>query len=449
MVGCSVEDSEGGAPAQTRGFSFDLDPEHGLLGTQPEACGECHQEHYQQWSGSMHAYAAVDPVYKAMVRKSLVDTNGRIGQFCFQCHTPLSSKLGLTEIVNEGADIQLLNELNDKRLESSVSCVACHAVSAVNATENAQLSYDSEKLYGAKVTPEALEAHPLDVSGFFADPYQNSFLCGSCHNVLNPRGARLEATFSEWYASDYNQPNDLENHQSCAHCHMPTMQGKITKDGVVTEIHAHRFVGVDQALIPFPDKEKQAELVQNLLQNAAELSVRLASGEDGDFLVVTVTNTNTGHALPSGSTADRQMWVHLEIRDDEGRLLYESGMTDEDGNLSDGVVGHSRDPHRDPELLLFGQFVFGESGEHVVFPWEVYSTADNLIGPGQLAWRDYPLTDSVAETTEIHVSATLKYRTFPPFVLQALADEGFLDLNELDALPIVEMAKVSATYRRD
>ena len=137
--------------------------------------------------------------------------------------------------------------------------------------------------------------------------------------------------------------------------------GESHKGQVVTEIHAHRFVGVDQALIPFR-QEKQAELVQTLLQNAAELSVRLANGEDGDFLVVTVTNTNTGHALPSGSTADRQMWVHLEIRDDEGRLIYESGMTDEDGNLSDGVVGHSRDPHRDPELLLFGQFVFGQSG---------------------------------------------------------------------------------------
>ena len=72
-----------------------------------------------------------------------------------------------------------------------------------------------------------------------------------------------------------------------------------------------------------------------------------------------------------------------------------------------------------------------------------------MIGPGQLAWRDYPLPDSVTETTEIHVSVTLKYRTFPPFVLQALADEGFLELSELDALPIVEMAKVSETYRRE
>ena len=41
--------------------------------------------------------------------------------------------------------------------------------------------------------------------------------------------------------------------------------------------------------------------------------------------------------------------------------------TDANGNLSDGVVGYSRDPYRDPELSTFGQFVFGESGEHVVF----------------------------------------------------------------------------------
>lgn len=417
----------------------------GLLGTEPEFCGQCHEEHFAQWSGSMHAYASKDPVFIAMVNKGIDDTGGQIDQFCFQCHTPTASKLGLTPVVQNEDGAYLDADLTLAPLNTGVPCVGCHMVERVNATENAQLAYSTTTLYGATVNDAATEAHPIEVSSLFADPYQSSFVCGSCHNVLNPRGARLEATFSEWYASDYNQPNDPENHQSCVTCHMPLMRGKLVKDGEEEMIHSHRFIGVDQALIDFPDREKQDELVKELLQNAAELDIRLNREGEEAYLVASVTNTNTGHFLPSGSTADRQMWVHLQVRNEEGLLLYESGSLDSDGNLADGVAGHSIDPYSDPDLLLFGQFVFGESGEHVIFPWEVYSTADNLIAPGQRAWRDYPLPAS-ALNEDLTVTATLKYRTFPPFVLQALADEGYLDLGALDPVPIVMMETVTKTF---
>lgn len=420
----------------------------GLLGTTPEFCGQCHQEHFEQWSGSMHAYASKDPVFIAMVNKAIDDTNGRIDQFCFQCHTPTASKLGLTEISLREDGAQLEADLSVEPFNTGVPCVGCHMVEEVQATENALLTYSFTTLFGAEVSDAAVEAHPIETSALFADPFQSSFVCGSCHNVLNPKGARLEATFSEWYASDYNRPDDPENHQSCVTCHMPLMRGKITQDAEPSQIHAHTFVGVDQALIDFPGKTLQAQLVEDLLQNAAELDVRLNENEEGLFVVVSVTNSNTGHFLPSGSTADRQMWVHLEVRNEEGVLAYESGMLDEDGNLFDGVAGHSRDPYRDPELLLFGQFIFGQGGEHVLFPWEVYTTADNLIAPGQRAWRDYPLPESLTNSQGFTVVATLKYRTFPPFVLQALADEGYLDLTQLDPVPIVTMETVSRFFER-
>lgn len=453
LFGCGTEQAneqfvqDAGAP-QLDAALLEVSEQFGLLGTEPEFCGQCHEDHFTQWSGSMHAYASQDPVFVAMVNKGIADTDGQIDQFCFQCHTPTASKLNLTPIVTVDGVARLDADLSTPPLSTGVPCVGCHMVERVLATENAQLTYSRDTLYGATVNEAAQEAHPIEVSPLFADPYQSSFVCGSCHNVLNPRGARLEATFSEWYASDYNQPNDLENHQSCVTCHMPLIRGKRVKDGPDGEIHSHRFVGVDQALIDFPQRQVQAELVRTLLQNAAELDIRLNDETDGVYIVVSVTNTNTGHSLPSGSTADRQMWVHLQVRDEEGRLVYESGMLDGDGNLADGVAGHSAEPYIDPELLLFGQFVFGQSGEHVLFPWEVLSTADNLIAPGQRAWRDYPMPDTVARGTTLSVTATLKYRTFPPFVLRALSDEGFLDLTQLDPVPIIEMETVTETFER-
>ena len=70
-------------------------------------------------------------------------------------------------------------------LNSGVPCVGCHMVERVNATENAQLAYSTTTLYGATVNEAATEAHLIEVSALFADPYQSSFVCGSCHNVLN------------------------------------------------------------------------------------------------------------------------------------------------------------------------------------------------------------------------------------------------------------------------
>ena len=32
----------------------------------PNTCLECHETHHTEWSGSMHAYSATDPVFRAM-----------------------------------------------------------------------------------------------------------------------------------------------------------------------------------------------------------------------------------------------------------------------------------------------------------------------------------------------------------------------------------------------
>src|ERR1022692_3670607 len=57
----------------------------------PLTCKTCHPTQYQDWSGSMHAFATDDPVFQAM--------NGRaqVGTFCLNCHAPLAVRGGLTD----------------------------------------------------------------------------------------------------------------------------------------------------------------------------------------------------------------------------------------------------------------------------------------------------------------------------------------------------------------
>ena len=217
-------------------------------------------------------------------------------------------------------------------------------------------------------------------------------MCGSCHDFVNPNGVRLDSTFSSWYANGYNTPRNPETHVHLSrlpYADIPRLRGR-------WQPHHHRpfplFCGCLSSLAPWVSgRPEMARLAEELLSNCAELDVRYNGiDENGEaVLVVSVENINNGHNLPAGSTADTQVWVHLQVFDDDGDLILESGMTDENGDLMDGIVGHSLNPDGDPELMLFGQLIFGTEGQHVTFPWQAHSFTDNLIGPGQRKWRDF------------------------------------------------------------
>ena len=415
----------------------------------PEYCGSCHPNHYEQWRGSMHAYASKDPIFIAMNKKGISETEGRLGQFCVQCHAPVASLKDRLPVSETADGFIMPIDLSDPLIGHGIQCVTCHSIESIQGTQNAQFTLSETTYYGRTGSEAANAAHPMKASALFNDPNQQSLLCGTCHDVLNPNGARLEATFSEWYGNAYNAPNDPAQHRTCQDCHMPTYRGKMTPDGPEQELHAHTFVGVDQALIPgFPNKEIQAQLVRQLLQDCAILDVRFNGvNENGAaVLVASVENINNGHNLPSGSTADRQVWVHIQVRDEEGQLMFESGMLDANDDLMDGVDGHSLRPDGDPELLLFGQFIYGADGEHVTFPWQAHTYTDNLIGPGQRRWRDYEVPVASLAGREINVVATLNYRTFPPFLIRALIESGELAPDAIEPIPIIEMERFEAQF---
>jgi hypothetical protein len=56
----------------------------------PAACQGCHPAQFAQWSGSMHAHAADDPVFLAMNKRGQRETNGALGDFCVKCHAPMA-----------------------------------------------------------------------------------------------------------------------------------------------------------------------------------------------------------------------------------------------------------------------------------------------------------------------------------------------------------------------
>ncbi len=62
-----------------------------------------------------------------------------------------------------------------------------------------------------------------------------------------------------------------------------------------------------------------------------------------------------GHSLPTGFTAERQVWVELTVIDPHGRVVYATGDFDSNGDLRDDhshqvLAGHARFDH---DLLNF------------------------------------------------------------------------------------------------
>ena len=98
----------------------------------PQTCTKCHEDHYREWSGSMHAYASDDPVFLAMNKRGQRETGGKLGTFCVKCHAPMAVREGLTK---DGLNLAQLQQKY-----KGVTCFFCHSVSQVTDTHDAALT---------------------------------------------------------------------------------------------------------------------------------------------------------------------------------------------------------------------------------------------------------------------------------------------------------------------
>ncbi len=365
-------------------------------------CATCHPKQYDEWSRSMHAYAQHSPVMEAFQLTLVERTSGTMGTFCTRCHTPIGIALG-----ENGSR----RNVNRSRISmEGITCVVCHRRESGRYKSSGRVRIEPGKLldtcvYGPFDDPQ----QPGGVHHAAGMPYiKTSQFCGECHDVTSPEGVRLEEAFSEWLNSPAAKAGI-----TCQQCHMGPEQGVPLADdgrplgraavvpGVDPEslplrrLSDHTFAGPDYSLLPdteFPHKldwmyETDYRDVANLtpyqqktlkdlrrsnrehlriatskryelLRNAAEISVAHPRGaRPGQRVIVDVDVTSkfSGHGLPTGFTAERQVWVAVEVRDPRGGLVFASGDLDDNHDLRDEhshQVMTGRLPH-DPYLLNF------------------------------------------------------------------------------------------------
>ncbi len=414
----------------------------------PETCMGCHPLHYREWASSMHAYAAEDPVFVAMNQRGQRETDHGLGEFCVKCHAPMAVVEGAT---TDGTN---LDELPSHL--KGVTCYFCHNVVGVDGDHNnmLRLANDTTMRGGIRdaVKPSA---HGVEFSPFFDrnDP-KSSRLCGSCHDIVTPKGVHLERTFREYSESLFSKPGP--SFDTCVGCHMDGREGIVADDPSVRvpqrTVHEHLWPGVDVALTEFPDREAQRIAVECALANGSRI-FNLDANPIGEFRVT--LETNAGHSQPSGSALDRRMWLEFIAYDDDDKVIYASGDT-ADGELEEKPVGT---PGHDPDLWMMRDRIYDESGKEVHMFWEAAPSEkypEGFTTYGLPARKDLTPAHTLERTYQIpslqlpaRVTVRVRMRPMGMDVLQDLVDSNDLDPNLLKEVPTFTLHGTAVEWRRE
>lgn len=322
----------------------------------PTSCQSCHPRHFQEWAGSMHAYAAEDPVFVAMNARGQRETGGALGDFCVRCHAPMAVRTGQTR---DGLNLATL-----PAALRGVTCYFCHQVTAVQDTHNNPLLLaDDQTMRGGIQSPRGSGGHLSAYSPLHdRQKKESATLCGSCHDVVTPAGVQLERTLIEWQGSLF-ATGEARQQLTCGQCHMAGTQGPAADVAGAPSrlVHDHMAAAVDVALTDFPAIDAQRTAVQRELDSALQAKLCVSPDGGATVLDVTLDNVGGGHDFPSGASHDRRAWVELTAYAGATRVFQSGAVAD----------GQAAVDLADPNLWLMRDRVFDAGGKDAHMFWDV------------------------------------------------------------------------------
>jgi hypothetical protein len=418
----------------------------------PESCGQCHPVQYREWSSSMHAYAANDPVFIAMNTRGQRETNNALGDFCVRCHAPMAL---VEKKTTNGANLaQLPSELK------GVTCYFCHNAIGIEDDHNGalKLANDTTMRGSFKNPPPAPAfAHSSAYASIFdRNSTDSSALCGACHDVVTPKGVHMERTFKEYNESLY--PHPTASFQTCQTCHMDARHpdgpaAQIGKALPVRRTYEHMWPGIDVALTDFPYRDAQRAAVQCALADSATVFALTLTSPLGEFKLE--LETEAGHAQPSGSAHDRRMWVEFVAYDDSDAVVYQSGVIADDQVAF--APAPSAEPTTDPTPWSLGDQLYDAAGQKVHFFWEAEksSTYPNGYTSGPLkplavagASHTVERTFRVPSGMPARVTVRLRVRPIGLDILEELVRSGDLDPKYLKEMPTFTLDGTVVEWKR-
>ncbi len=342
------------------------------------------------WRPGMMANSSRDPYWQASVRRETLDhpEAQAIEGECSICHMPMTR-------VQEragGQAGQLFTHLaptaagtpSGLLAADGVSCTVCHQIAADKLGH--EDSFTGGFVVDTTLPPgqrEIFGPYPVDAgrvrlmlsSSEFkprqAPRVQTSEVCASCHTLythaLNAKGeaiARLpeQVPYLEWRHSAYRDT------QSCQSCHMPVVASEMPITSVTgqprTGFSRHSFLGgnflmirlfgryrneLGVAALPGELEAAAVRTIEHLQTGAARLSLTNVGVADGRLGIEAHLENLAGHKLPTAYPS-RRAWVHLTVRDRDGKTLFESGAMTKQGSIQGN--DNDEDPARfEPHYL--------------------------------------------------------------------------------------------------
>ena len=243
------------------------------------ACKGCHEDHFRNWRGGLHAFTFNNPIFTAAYQKAYTETEGKAAKICLPCHAPTVLVTGdyavKLEITREG-----------------VTCDFCHTVSQVTLDNGAHFVSKPGKVKFSPSKDKKIEEH----GQAYSEDFSSSKLCAGCHNMVNSHGLKVMDTYSEW-----SESNVRKEGKSCRNCHMKKIEGVKIPGGGITEISDHSL----------------SHNVESM-KDAVTLQIKKPQRAPGVLIVeLVVTNAKAGHSIPTG-TAERKLVVEVTAFDERG-----------------------------------------------------------------------------------------------------------------------------------
>lgn len=417
----------------------------------PQTCASCHPIQFREWSGSMHAYAADDPVFIAMNKRGQRETGGTLGDFCVKCHAPMAVRDKLTK---DGLNLDTI-----PKKYKGVTCFFCHTANAITGTHDAAIELANDlAMRGEYKDPMANSAHAAVYAPTHdRDRAESAELCGACHDIETPHGANLERTFQEWKGSVFAS---LPSGATCAQCHMDQSKTDAPIANVPgaprRRLHSHAQVGVDLALTDFPETEAQKAGVLALLSSTLQTALCVKQVGNKASLRVIADNVAAGHHFPSGAAQDRRLWFEV-IAYQNGMPIYQSGV------VPDGAL--ATDAMTDPDRWLIRDCIFDAQQKEVHMFWQAASFESNQL-PAQATFdmrdpdfykshvfRSFPSGGGLIDPAPDRVTLRVRMQAIGLDVIDDLIASGDLDpairtkIPTHDIGPLVEWTPSSATSK--
>lgn len=330
------------------------------------------------WQASMMANSARDPYWQAAVRRECMEhptAKAAIQNECAGCHMPMTryhaKAMGKLGSVFDHLPIVPAHTADNKLAADGVSCTLCHQITPEHLGDKESFTagfvIDHEKAWGERSIygPHEVDkgrTRVMQSSSLFkpgeAKHLEESAFCASCHTLythtLDENGKVIgtlpeQVPYLEWQHSVYNDK------QHCQSCHMPELKEPMSISSVVgqdrEQFSQHVFRG-GNFFMPQIFNRHRAELgVKALPQDLAQMSrateehlrsqsadiaiLQARISEDTeDTLNIHVQVTNlAGHKLPTAYPS-RRTWIHMQVKDRQGRVNFESGALEADGAIS-------------------------------------------------------------------------------------------------------------------